>query len=91
MNEGPSKLYLLIILLVGIVCGYLAYSNNILTPAPANISPAPVSKGIDLNTFAKMKIDFSRLGSLSQNLIISGESPVKPAPSGKKDLFAPIQ
>lgn len=85
----PSKLYILLIILIGLVGGYVVYSQWI-SPMQAVIPPPPVSNQDDLATFKDLKIDFSALGgAITKELVVSGESPVNPGVTGKKDLFAP--
>lgn len=85
----PSKLYVLLIVLIGLVLGYVVYSQWI-SPMQAVIPPPPVSNQDTLATFKDLRIDFSALNdTVSKELIISGESPVNPGVTGKKDLFAP--
>ena len=85
----PSRLYVLLIVLIGLVGGYVAYSQWI-SPMQAVIPPPPVSNQDSLTAFKDLRIDFSVLNNaLSKELIISGESPVNPGATGKQDLFAP--
>lgn len=69
--------------------GYIAYSQWI-KPAETLI-PAPIISNQDnLTAFKNLKIDFKVLDdSAYKGLIISGESPVNPGITGKKDIFAP--
>ncbi len=91
LSTGPSKLYLLLIVLMGLIGGYVFYGQWI-KPSEEVIPPPAIDKQDTLNSFRNMKIDFSAIGgSLTKELIISGEAPVNPGVTGKKDLFAPIQ
>ena len=88
-SPSSSKLYIALIILVGLIGGYVVYSQW-LKPAEALI-PAPlISNQDNLATFKNLKIDFNVLDdSAYKGLITSGESPVNPGITGKKDLFAP--
>ena len=91
MDTSPSKLYLALIILVGLIGGYIAYSQW-LQPLEEAIPPAPVSQQDTLKSFQSLKIDFSVLNDAAyKDLVTSGESPVSPGVAGKKDLFAPGQ
>jgi len=88
-SPSSSKLYIALIILAGLIGGYITYSQWI-KPAEALI-PAPLISSQDsLAAFKDLKIDFKVLNdSTYKNLITSGESPVNPGVTGKKDLFAP--
>ncbi len=89
MQSSPSKLYILLIVLVGLVGGYVVYSQWFKSTT-AVIPPPMLSNQDNLTAFQNLKIDFSVLdNALSKGLIISGESPVNPGVTGKKDIFAP--
>jgi hypothetical protein len=90
-STQPSKLYVVLIILMGLVIGYVAYSQWI-KPGEEGVTPAPLSSQNDLASFKNLKIDFNMLKDLiSKGFIVSGESPVNPGMTGKKDLFAPAQ
>lgn len=88
-SPSPSKLYILLIVLIGLVGGYVVYSEW-LKPAETLV-PAPLINNQDsLNTFKNLKIDFTVLDDPAyKSLVTSGESPVNPGITGKKDPFAP--
>jgi hypothetical protein len=89
MQSTPSKLYILLIGLVGLVGGYIVYSQW-LKPLGTPLPPPLLTNQDSLTAFKNLKIDFSVLdNAISQGLIISGESPVNPGVTGKKDIFAP--
>jgi hypothetical protein len=91
LSNGPSKLYLLLIVLIGLIGGYVFY-GQIIKPSEEAVPPPAVDKQDNLNSFRNMKIDFTAISDISKkDLIISGEAPVNPGVTGKKDLFAPIQ
>ncbi len=87
-SPSSSKLYVALIVLAGLVGGYIAYSQWI---KPFEVStPAPLISNKDgLSAFKNLKIDFKVLDDPAyKSLITSGESPVNPGVTGKKDLFA---
>lgn len=89
MNSQSSKLYIALIILVGIAAGYLAYTNFI-KPGEEAVPPSPISARDDLGSFKNLKIDFSAFTSAAyKNLAVFGEVPVNPGATGKKDIFAP--
>jgi hypothetical protein len=91
LSKESSKLYLLLIVLVGLIGGYVFYGQWI-KPQEEVIPPPVIDKQDNLNSFRNMKIDFAAIGDpATKELIISGEAPVNPGVTGKKDLFAPIQ
>lgn len=88
-QQSSSKLYIILIIAIGLIGGYIAYSQWI-EPMETTI-PAPVISSQDnLSKFKDLKIDFKVLDdSAYKSLVTSGESPVNPGVTGKKDLFAP--
>jgi len=90
LPTGPSKLYILLIILIGLIGGYVFYAQWI-KPSETVIPAAAVDKQDNLNSFRNMRIDFTAIKNISsKDLIVSGEAPVNPGVTGKKDLFAPI-
>lgn len=88
-DTSPSKLYIALIVLIGIAGGYVAYGQWV-KPAEEVIPPPPVSSQDTLKAFENLKINFSVLNDAAyKDLVVSGESPVNPGDTGKKDLFAP--
>lgn len=88
---STPKLYMALIVLVGFVGGYIIYTQWI-KPGETLVAPAPISSQDNLTVFQNLKIDFSILDSADfKGLIISGESPVNPGITGKRDIFAPTQ
>ncbi len=89
-SPSSSKLlYIVLIIAIGLVGGYVAYSQW-LKPAETLIPAPAISNQDSLAAFKNLKIDFSVLdNSAYKSLITSGESPVNPGITGKKDLFAP--
>lgn len=89
MSSSPSKLYVILIICVGLVGGFVAY-NQWVKPAENVIPPPALSSQDSLTSFESLKIDFSVLkNAVSSDLVVSGESPVNPGVTGKKDIFAP--
>ena len=90
LSTGPSKLYVLLIILIGLIGGYVFYGQWI-KPSEAAIPAPAVDKQDNLNSFRNMRIDFAAIKNISsKDLVVSGEAPVNPGVTGKKDLFAPI-
>ena len=88
-NQQNLWLYAGLIILVGLVAGYLGYSQ-LIQPTEASVPPAPISSKDTLKSFQNLKIDFSILDSTAyKSLQIFGEMPVNPGVTGKKDIFAP--
>ena len=88
-SPSSSKLYVALIILVGLVGGYVIYSQW-LQPAEIPIPAAPITSQDNLSVFKDLKIDFQALdNSAYKSLVTSGESPVNPGVTGKKDIFAP--
>ncbi len=89
-TQSSSKLYIILIVLTGLVGGYVFYSQWI-QPSEAAVPAPPIGNTRDgLSEFKDMKINFSILNDATyKGLITSGESPVNPGVTGKKDLFAP--
>jgi uncharacterized membrane protein YagU involved in acid resistance len=86
-SNSSSKLFVWSIIFVGIVGGYLVYSAWI-KPGEEVIPPPAISNKDNLSAFQNLSIDFSVIASATEELKISGESPVQPGVTGKKDLFA---
>ncbi|MEK7645548.1 MAG: hypothetical protein AAB374_00310 [Patescibacteria group bacterium] len=87
--QTSSKLYIALIVLIGLVGGYIMYSQWI-QPAEIPVPPPAISTQDSPTTLKNIKIDFKVLDdSVYKALITSGESPVNPGATGKKDIFAP--
>ncbi len=83
------KLIAALIILLGVLGGYLYYSQ--LLPATEPISPPPIGEKDGLKQFENFKIDFSIINNqLFRSLAAYGEAPVNPGVTGKKDIFAPF-
>lgn len=89
MNNANVKLYMLLMVIVGLAAGYLYYST-VAKPNEMVIPAAPISNADDLKAFQNMKIDFAILDNAAyRTLTINGEVPVNPGVTGKRDIFAP--
>lgn len=88
-SPSSSKLYVLLIVFIGVIGGYIAYSQWI-KPAEALIPAPAITNQDSLTALKNLKIDFKALDDAAyKSLITSGESPVNPGVTGKKDIFAP--
>lgn len=88
-SQSSSKLYVALIVLVGLIGGYITYSQWI-KPTEAVIPPPTIGSQDGLSTLKNLTIDFKILDDpVYKGLITSGESPVIPGITGKKDIFAP--
>lgn len=88
-QSTTTRLYVALIIIVGLAAGYLFYSQWI-KPTETATPPSPISSHDTLASFQSLKIDFSVFTSPAyKNLNIFGEVPVNPGITGKKDLFAP--
>lgn len=86
---GGSSLPMILVLLA-LVFGFVFYFQ-VLKPSQVNeyeIAPSIHSEILELRTYKTFQLNFS-LFDLPEfkSLRIFGEAPVKPAPSGKQDLF----
>ena len=87
---NQNKLILILIVLVGVVVGYLYYSQSI-APTQQLTEPSMISDKDDLKKFDNLKLNFDILkDGKYRSLQTFGESPVNPGTTGKKDIFAPI-
>ena len=88
-SSSPSKIYIVLVISIGLIAGYIIYSQW-LKPAEMVIPAPAIGSQDSLETFKNLKIDFTVLDNPAyKSLITSGESPVNPGITGKKDLFAP--
>ena len=69
MNPSASKLYIALIVLIGIAGGYIVYGQW-LKPGEEAIPPAPISSPDTLKAFENLKIDFSVLNDAAYNLYV---------------------
>lgn len=89
-KTNPENIYAFLIGLLGLVLGYIFYSNQFFSieePAPAAVRP------LDTGNVAKLeaiKLDFSIFENIIfQELKVFGEIPVMPGVTGKNDPFHP--
>jgi hypothetical protein len=88
-SQSSSKLYTALIIILGLVGGYIVYSQFI-QPSAAVIQAPVLDKQDGESTLKNIRINFKILDDPAyKNLVISGESPVNPGVTGKKDIFAP--
>jgi len=89
MQTANTKLFTSLIILVGIVAGYIYYSQFLaLNEAP--LPPAAGSGRDGLSDFKNLKINFSIFDNPAYKaLMVFGQVPVSPGVTGKKDVFAP--
>jgi hypothetical protein len=86
-----SKMLLYLIILVGLVGGYMYYSYSGASEVVVPQVQKAGRKG-DLAKFENMKIDFDFLNEQSyKSLQIYGELPVNPGTPGRQNIFAPIR
>jgi len=90
-KAGTSVFIQIAIVLLGIIGGYMYYSN-IIRPAKVTLSVPEIPKEDTLNKFKDTKsFDFSVLNDpIFKSLKILGDVPVKPGTTGRTDLFAPF-
>lgn len=89
-QQSQSWLYSILIILFGIGLGWFYYAHWG-KPNEAAIAPSPIGAQDGLTAFKNAKLDFSTLdGAAYKNLQVFGDIPVKPGPTGKRDIFSPI-
>lgn len=89
MSQSKTNLFSILIIIVGIVGGYLYYTQFSSEPV---IIESDVIVRSDLEEFKNIKLDFEILNlEAIQNLRQIGESPVDPGLTGKRNIFAPGQ
>lgn len=85
-KRQTSNVLLVLLILIGLVGGYIYYSQIASSDTEA-IPPMPEDT---LSVFKEIILDFEIFNRIDfKNLKIIGESPVRPDPGGKTDLFAP--
>ena len=85
-RQRSSNIFGLLILVVGIVAGYIFYSN-LLKPA---VPTAPRSYD-DLLRYRDLVLDFTVIDRGEfENLKVFGQLPVEPGATGRQDIFAPF-
>ena len=87
-TKNQNRLIPFLIILVGLIGGYVYYSNSYSEepfPLPVNIQKST------LESFRDLIIDFSILDdAVYRSLRVFGELPVTPGVSGKSDSFSPF-
>ncbi len=88
---GRSKIILSLIIMIGLVAGYMSYSQAD-DPTVGVISNQPAIKAGDLEYFNNFNVDFSILDDPRyKDLEIFGENPVDAGIIGeRKNPFAPL-
>lgn len=87
MTQNNPKLFVALIIVIGIAIGYFYYSQVLKLSEPT-IPPSPISNQDDLKVFRDLSINFGLLDDpLYINLKVVGEMPVNPGFTGKKDIF----
>jgi len=89
-QNQTNNLFPILIIIVGVVAGYLYYSNVTsaveLPPLPAGVARD------DLRAFKNLQLDFTFSDNAQFKMLEQfGEFPVNPGVSGKSNIFAPIQ
>ncbi|HVZ11077.1 MAG TPA: hypothetical protein VG941_01505 [Candidatus Paceibacterota bacterium] len=88
--SSTNRLYVLLIMILGIVLGYIYY-NQYVQPNEVPVAASPVKETDTLKDFQNIRLDFSVLdAAVYKNLQIFGEVPVVPGATGKRDIFAPF-
>ena len=89
-TQGGSSLPFILVLLA-LAAGFVFYFQ-VSKPGQVNeygLSPANQAEMAKLRRLGTLRLDFSIFDRADfKNLRIFGESPVKPAPGGKNDLFS---
>lgn len=92
-QNSPENLYAILIIVFGVVLGYILYSNQ---PFPIEVSaPAlEAARPDEAETVTKLEnisLDFSIFDNIVfKELKIFGEIPVIPGVTGKNDPFSPF-
>jgi len=85
-EKKESNLFSALIIAIGLVGGFLFYSQ-IIKPQQISIS-APKNNQNDLSKFKTLNIDFSIFENQTfKDLKVLGELPVNPGVTGRADLF----
>lgn len=78
------------IVVLGLAAGYFYYSA-VLQDQIEIAPPPPVRMDDDLIKLKNLQLDFGSFDGLKlRSLKVFGESPVKPGPAGRTDIFAPF-
>jgi len=90
-TQGGSSLPMILILLA--LLGGFVFYFSVIKPGQINeyeIASSIQSEMVRFRSFQSLRLDFSVFERIDfRNLRIFGESPVRPVPGGKTDLFSP--
>lgn len=90
IKESQSPVIPIALIALGIIAGYLFYSQSPKGDIPEIPLPA-ISSDETLSKFKDLSLDFSVFDDFKfRSLKIFGESPVQPGPTGRVDIFAPF-
>lgn len=85
-RQKSSNVFGLLIIILGIIAGYIFYTNLIKPAIP--VAPRAYE---DLLRFRNVSFDFSVIDRAAfENLSVFGELPVRPGSTGRQDIFAPF-
>ena len=88
-QRSQGRTMLILLSLVGIIAGYLFYTQTIKNQ-PIDIPPLAIREQDELSEFENFNLDFSAFDNLSyKSLRIFGEAPVLPGVTGRPNMFAP--
>jgi len=89
MQSANTKLFIALIIVLGLAGGYLYYSQVIVVNEAPIAAPATGGR-TSLSTYKDLHIDFSTFDDPTYKaLVVFGQVPVSPGVTGKKDVFAP--
>jgi hypothetical protein len=90
VKENPNLIIPIALVALGIIAGYLFYSQSLKGDA-LDIPPPAISSDQTLSKFKSLNLDFSVFDDFKfRSLKVFGESPVQPGPTGRVDIFAPF-
>ncbi|MDO8495180.1 MAG: hypothetical protein Q7S32_01470 [bacterium] len=90
-QSKSENLYAILIIVFGMVLGYILYSNDVI-PAQVALEPEATrpSDTESMTRLESLKLDFSIFDSIIfKELKVFGEIPVVPGNTGKNDPFSP--
>ena len=91
-QKSPENLYAILIIIFGVVLGYIFYSNQLFFPeiaTPALEGTRP-DEAENVTKLENVSLDFSIFDNIIfKELKIFGEIPVVPGVTGKNDPFSP--
>ena len=91
VKSNPDNLYSILVVICGLVIGYILYSNSFFPLTPEAINPPAIPPDTDVMArFDALKLDFSVFDNMAfKELKIFGDIPVTPGVTGKTDPFSP--